>query len=156
MTEFARIIGDLNSAHVEYVLIGGLAVISHGVFRATRDVEAIVADDDGNLARVEALVEVWGATRPDGSPIPEGWVRAGRTLNLATPHGGLDLIPERTVGQDYAGLAERSSIRRVEGIPAPIVGLADLAAIKRAAGRPADDLDLARLREEAHGSLPGD
>ncbi|MGI8592849.1 MAG: hypothetical protein ACR2ML_00485 [Solirubrobacteraceae bacterium] len=155
MTDFAKILGDLNSAEVEYVLIGGLAVISHGVVRATRDVDAIVADDDENLARIEAVVEEWGATRPDGSPIPEGWVRARRTLNLATPHGGVDLIPERTVGQDYAGLAERSSIRQVEGVPAPIVGLADLAAIKRAAGRPADDLDLSRLRE-AHGSLPGD
>ena len=155
MTDFAKVLGDLNSAEVEYVLIGGLAVISHGVVRATRDVDAIVADNDENLARIEALVEVWGATRPDGSPIPEGWVLAGRALNLATPHGEVDLIPERSVGQDYAGLAQRSSIRRVEDIPAPIVGLADLAAIKRAAGRPADDLDLARLRE-AHGSLPGD
>lgn len=33
--DFARILADLNSSEIDYVVIGGLAVISHGVVRAT-------------------------------------------------------------------------------------------------------------------------
>lgn len=155
MTNFGRILSDLNSAAVDYVIIGGLAVISHGVVRATRDVDAIVAEDDDNLARIAELVDRWGATRPDGSELPEGWVRAGRTLNLSTPHGEVDMLSEGSVGQTYEELARRSAVRHIDGVPAQVVSLADLVAIKRAAGRPVDELDLSRLRE-AHGELPGD
>lgn len=153
MTEFARIIGDLNEAEVEYVVIGGLAVISHGVVRATRDVDAIVSQSEENLKRIRCLIGDWPATRPDGSPLPEGWVRPGRMLNLSTPHGGLDLLPDRGPGLDYESLERRSSVRRFDGAPAKVVSLADLVALKRIAGRPGDELDLSLLRE-AHGELP--
>lgn len=153
MTDFARIIGDLNEAEVAYVVIGGLAVISHGVVRATRDVDAIVAQDESNLARISNLVDTWGATRPDGSPLPDGWIRPGRVLSLSTPHGGVDLLPDQGPRLTFEHLTHRSSVRRFDGEPAKVVSLADLVALKRIAGRPADELDLTRLRE-AHGDLP--
>ena len=153
MTEFARILADLNEAEVAYVVIGGLAVISHGVVRATRDVDAIVAQDEANLERVSSLVDGWGATRPDGSPLPAGWIRPGRVISLSTPHGGVDLLPDRGPDLDFESLERRSSVRRFDGEPANVVSLADLVALKRIAGRPAGELDLTRLRE-AHGELP--
>lgn len=153
MTEFGRILSDLRDAEVAFVVVGGIAVIAHGVVRATRDVDAIIAQDDRNLARVADLIERWGATRPDGSALPEGWVRAGRTLNLSTPHGEVDLLPDRARDQTFADLRQRASERRIDGVPALVVSLGDLVALKRFAGRPIDHVDLAKLRE-AHGELP--
>lgn len=153
MTGFGRILDDLNGAGVRYVLIGGIALIRHGVVRATRDIDAVFDPDPDNVERIRALVEKWGATRPDGSPIPEGGVAGDRTIHLSTPHGELDLLSESTAAATFSGLLARAEIRRVDGVEAPICSLADLVAMKRSVGRERDLVDLADL-ESAHGDLP--
>jgi hypothetical protein len=90
VTGFGRILDDLNDAGVRYVLIGGIALIRHGVVRATRDVDAVFDPDPSNVERIRALIEKWVATRPDGSPIPEGSPVGSRTIHLATPHVDLE------------------------------------------------------------------
>jgi len=153
VTGFGRILDDLNGAGVRYVLIGGIALIRHGVVRATRDVDAVFDPDPSNVERIRALVERWGATRPDGSPIPEGSIVGNRTIHLATPHGDLDLLAENVAAGGFSDLLSRAETRRVDGVEAPICSLADLVALKRIAGRERDQVDLADL-EAAHGELP--
>lgn len=153
MSGFGRILDDLNHAGVRYVLIGGIALIRHGVIRATRDVDAILAPEPENLERLSALIVEWAATRPDGSPVPQDAVAPGRTIHLATPHGELDLLAERLPPLSFAELFARGEIRRVDGVEAPICSLADLVALKRIAGRERDLVDLHDL-EAAHGELP--
>lgn len=153
MSGFGEILDDLNRASVRYVLVGGIALIRHGVVRATRDVDAILAPDPENLERLRVLVAEWGATRPDGSPIPEDALVPGRTIHLATPHGELDLLAELLPPLSFAELSARAETRRVDGVEAPICSLADLVALKRIAGRERDLVDLHDL-EAAHGELP--
>lgn len=153
MTGFGRILDDLNGAGVRYVLIGGIALIRHGVVRATRDIDAVFDPDPDNLDRIRSVVDQWGATRPDGSPIPESGIAGDRTIHLSTPHGELDLLSDAAAGLAFSDLLERSEARRVDGVEAPICSLADLVAMKRLAGRERDLVDLADL-ESAHGELP--
>jgi predicted nucleotidyltransferase len=153
VTGFGQILNDLNCAGVRYVLIGGIALIRHGVVRATRDVDAVFDPDPSNVERIRTLIEQWGATRPDGSPIPEGSIAGDRTIHLATPHGDLDLLSENSASVGFAELLAGAETRRVDGVEAPICSLADLVALKRAAGRERDQIDLADL-EAAHGKLP--
>jgi len=153
MTGFGRILADLNGAGLRYVLIGGIAVISHGVVRATRDVDAIVAHDKTNLDIIRDLIAAWGATRPDGSPVPPDAIAPGRNVHLATGFGDLDFLGDHGSPLTFDELLSRADVRRVDGADAPIVSLADLVALKRLAGRETDMLDLRRL-EEAHGELP--
>lgn len=155
MTGFGRILDDLNGAGVRYVLIGGIALISHGVVRATRDVDAVFDPDPENVERIRSLIDHWKATRPDGSAVPIDGIAADRTMHLATPHGEVDLLSERSTGIGFAELAARADSRRVDGIEAPICSLSDLVALKRAAGRERDLIDLADL-ESAHGDLRDD
>lgn len=86
MTGFGRILDDLNRAGVRYVLIGGIALIRHGVVRATRDIDAVFDPDPDNVGRIRALIEEWGATRPDGSAVPDDGIAGDRTIHLATKH----------------------------------------------------------------------
>jgi predicted nucleotidyltransferase len=153
LTGFGRILDDLNGAGVRYVLIGGIALIRHGVVRATRDIDAVFDPDTGNVERIRVLVDRWGATRPDGSPIPEGGIAGDRTIHLSTKHGDLDLLSEKAAGMSFSDLLARSEWRRVDGVEAPICSLADLVAMKRSVGRDRDLVDLADL-ESAHGDLP--
>lgn len=153
MTGFGRILSDLNGAGIRYVLIGGIALIRHGVVRATRDVDAVFDPAPENVERIRVLIKRWGATRPDGSEVPEGSIAGDRTIHLATPHGDLDLLSEKTAAVDFTELLARADTRRVDGIEAPICSLADLVAMKRSVGRERDLADLADLKS-AHGDLP--
>jgi hypothetical protein len=153
VTGFGRIFADLNGAGVRYVVVGGIALIRHGVVRATRDVEVVIAPDEDNLAVVRELITEWAATRPDGSALDPDAVALGRTINLRTPHGDLDLLREPGSPLSFRELDARADERRVDGVPARICSLADLVALKRMAGRERDLVDLSDL-EAAHGTLP--
>jgi predicted nucleotidyltransferase len=153
VTGFARILEDLNEAEVRYVLIGGIALIRHGVVRATRDIDAVFDPDEENVDRIRALVTKWKATRPDGSPIPKRGISRERSIHLSTSMGDLDLVSEATAGFPFQQLLGRAEVRKVDGVLAPICSLADLVAMKRAVGRERDLADLADL-EAAHGELP--
>lgn len=153
MTGFARLLGDLNRAGVRYVVVGGIAVIRHGVVRATKDLDVVVAADEDTAKRLSGLCIEWQATRPDGSPVDRRLPTPGRPLHLRTVHGLVDLLAEQPSPLDLNGLLSRSDERRIDGVPAPICSLADLVALKHQAGRPTDLEDLNRL-ETAHGPLP--
>lgn len=153
MISFGRLLGDLNRAGVRYVVVGGIAVIRHGVVRATKDLDVVVAADEPTAVALSALLGEWRATRPDGSDEDRRLPSAGWPLHLRTAHGLIDLLHESSPPLDLNGLLSRAEERRVDGVPAPVCSLADLVALKRSAGRPTDIEDLARL-ETAHGSLP--
>lgn len=153
MIGFGRILRDLNEAGVRYVLIGGIALIRHGVVRATRDIDAVFDPDPANVASIQSLVQGWGATRPDGSPLPEGSLESNRSIHLRTPFGDLDLVSEAVAGIPFYDLLQRAETKKVDGIEAPICSLADLVTMKQAVGRDRDLADLADLRA-AHGDLP--
>lgn len=154
MTGFGRLLADLNRAQVRYVVVGGLAVISHGVVRATKDVDVVIAADQDTEARLSGLLGEWNATRPDGTPEDRRLPTPGWPLHLRTMHGLVDLLAEQKPPLDLNGLLSRADERRVDGVPAPICSLADLVTMKRRAGRPTDLEDLRRL-ETAQGTLPG-
>ena len=155
MNDFAAALRDLNEAQIRYVVVGGLAVIRHGVVRATKDVDVAVAMDDENLARLTALAERWGATNPDGSPLRSARLPAGGALTMRTPACLVDILSEQLLPAPFADVLARADVKRIDGVEAPICSLVDLVAMKRATRRGADELDLERLRE-AHGDLPGD
>ena len=46
MSGFGRILEDLNAAEVDYVLVGGIAMIRYGVVRATRDIHLATPEGD--------------------------------------------------------------------------------------------------------------
>jgi hypothetical protein len=130
---FGQILEDLNAAEVDYVLVGGIAMIRHGVVRATRDIDAVFEPSEHNVARIRGLIDQWKATRPDGSAI------------------SIDEV--RSEGIPFGQLRDRADVKRVDGVQAPICSLADLVRLKRAAGRERDMADLSDL-QAAHGELP--
>lgn len=155
MNDFAAALRDLNASGIRYVIVGGLALIRHGAVRATKDVDAAVAMDRDNLARLERLVERWRATNPDGTPLQSTKLAAGGVLPLRTPHCLVDILSEQLLPAPFDDVLARADVKRVDGVEAPICSFLDLVAMKRATGRSTDLLDLERLRE-AHGQLPED
>lgn len=61
-TEFRSIVGALESAEVDYAIVGALALAIHGVARATKDVDVLVLAR--NLEAAKAAVATIGYTAP--------------------------------------------------------------------------------------------
>lgn len=105
---FGRILADLNRAGLGYVVIGGIAVIRHGVVRATKDVDVMLAPAQGSQTALIDLVGEWAATRPDGTALDKRDLAIGQNIHLATRHGLLDALAEQSPPLTYEEVASRA------------------------------------------------
>jgi uncharacterized nucleotidyltransferase DUF6036 len=153
MPDFGRILAGLNEADLPYVLVGGLSVGVHGYVRLTKDADVIVPTDPETMDSARRLLEGWGATQLDGTPLPDELFDGEQVIVSQTPFGRLDLMPEGEAPLDYATLRERAIRSEVDGTEVWVVDLQGLVTLKEIAGRPDDRRDLERLRL-AHGELP--
>jgi hypothetical protein len=153
----------LSAAEVQHVVIGGFAVISHGVVRATKDLDICPDPDPRNLERlarclsdldvVQIGVGDFDEAEMPFDPTRAGDLAQGGNFRLECSAGTLDVM-QWVSGIDsdhaYAQLMSEAVGAEVEGIAVRICSLRHLRAMKRAAGRPQDLRDLADLAI-AHG-----
>lgn len=146
-----RIFRALSEHGVEYVLIGGLAVQTHGHVRMTNDADLIPAPDPPNLERLAAALRSLDArvlnpgaedTAVDARMLPQA-----TTWQLVTRDGGIDVIHEAPGARPYLELSERALHVRLGDIDVPVVSLDDLIHMKLARGRPVDVADVAALTD---------
>ena len=160
----AALLAALSEHEVDFVIVGGFAVIAHGVLRTTRDLDICPDPDPRNLERLAALLDEADAVQvgvgdfePEEMPLdprkPEHLAQGGN-FRLTTRYGALDIM------QWLAGIEGDSSYPRlatsavggaVAGIPVRVASLEALRRMKQAAGRPQDLEDLRQL-DLAHGS----
>src|SRR5689334_6632856 len=101
MTNFADLLRRLAGDRVEFVVIGGLAVISHGHVRATVDLDVCYARTPENIGRlVRALAPLSPRLRGAPPELPFFWdeqtVRNGLNFTLSTSSGDIDVLGEVT------------------------------------------------------------
>lgn len=137
---------------IDFVVIGGVAVIGHGSTRTTQDVDFVASTDADNLARLEAALrelgaELWGVdAHLLGIELDARTLAEGGNFTLVTRAGGLDFFNEVPGGAPYEQVRERSVLVDLgDGLEIRVAGISDLIAMKRAAGRPRDLQDIATL-----------
>ncbi|MHB8691387.1 MAG: DUF6036 family nucleotidyltransferase [Solirubrobacteraceae bacterium] len=135
---------------VDFVVIGGVAMIQHGSGRNTRDLDICYATDPANLEALGAtMVELGARLRGVDDPVP--FVPDARTLKRTTiltldsDDGWIDLLVDPAGSPGYARLRERAERVTIDGIDILIASLDDLESMKRAAGRPKDLIDLEEI-----------
>ena len=140
--DFADFLAALNSEGASYVVIGGIAVLSHVPYRTTRDIDILIEPTLENARKVRDAVRRWGDFEPDYAV--EDFV-SGDVLSF----GGLLRVEVHAAVP--GAIWERVWARRVPGallgVPTFFASLDDLITMKEAAGRADKDLpDLKRLR----------
>jgi hypothetical protein len=158
----AALLTALAERQVSYVIVGGFAVIAHGVIRTTSDLDICPDPSSDNLRRLAALLEAADAVqvgvgdfKPEEMPLdprrPEDLAQGGN-FRLTTRFGALDIM-QWLSGIDadhaYPVLARDAVDGTVGGVSVRVASLEALRRMKRAAGR-AKDLDDLRQLDLAH------
>jgi predicted nucleotidyltransferase len=141
----------LTEARVDFVVIGGIAMVLHGSARITRDLDIAFASGKANLERLgEVLKAMEAKLRDIDAPLP--FVPDTRTLKnvqmltLATSEGWLDVHRSVEGIESYPALRRNAERMKIGDFTVLVASRDDLIEMKRAAGR---DVDVADLNELA-------
>jgi predicted nucleotidyltransferase len=157
-TDFLSIFHEFERRNIHYVLVGGLAVLLHGVDRLTADIDLVVdpAPDEAAKA-IAALLEMGFKSHAPIEPrqfadgaVRERWRRGSGMLVLSfwdpeNRRPTVDLFAEYPM--DFAELFKESIVMPLTNTKVRMASLEHLIAIKRAAARPKDLEDVQRLLE---------
>ena len=140
--DFQDLLAAFAASKVEFVLIGGYAVIFHGRPRATKDLDLFVAGDEANRQRLAQALATFGAP----ANVVEGArsLAAGEVVFFGASPLRVDLLASAS-GIEFAGVFARAVATTLDGVPVRVISLDDLIANKRASGRPQDLADCAEL-----------
>jgi hypothetical protein len=150
-----RILEELARHQVDYVLVGGMAVQTHGGTRMTNDVDLIPAPERRNLTRLANALRALDARvlnpghedlEIDARMLPRATI-----WQLATPHGDIDVLHSAPGAAPYTELRERALVIALDEARIPVASRDDLIRMKLARGRPVDHADVAALTDPETG-----
>jgi hypothetical protein len=144
------LIGSLVRARVDFVVIGGVAVVVQASPRFTRDLDISYATDMANLQRLGALLISLNARLrgvEDAVPftLDARTLRHTEMLTFTTRDGDLDLLAHPPGSPGYASLRRQADIVELDGCSVRVASREHLIEMKRAAGRPQDEIDIEAL-----------
>ena len=152
-----QIFAALNDANVDYVVVGGLAVILHGYLRATADLDLAIGLSPDNARRgMESLASIGLQPR---LPVPlddfadpdkrADWLKNRNMLvfplwDPANPLRSVDVFISEPIA--FADLSRDAVLKDLDGVQVPIASIDHLIGMKRASGRPRDLDDIDKLQ----------
>jgi hypothetical protein len=138
--DVVRICRALNEAGARYLLIGGFAVIAHGAGRFTKDIDLLVEDSPGNVARVRRGLAVLADNA--AAEVADEDVRQHVVVRVAD-EVVVDLMG-RACGVGYEEAARDAELIERQGVSIPVASPRTLIRLKDTP-RPQDALDRAYL-----------
>jgi hypothetical protein len=163
--KIAELLQSLADDHVQYVLVGGLAVQLHGFLRSTFDIDLVLAMNDENLVRFIAVAKRYGLVPSipvsidslrNASQIDQ-WHREKGMLAFALREpqiGGsvVDILVRPEV--PFEKLKANAVAGELFSRQVWIASIDDLLTMKRCANRPKDHLDILALEKIKRGEDP--
>ena len=141
--DFREFLKLLNSARVEYLLIGGYAVGYYGYSRATMDMDVWIALSAGNARKAAGALIRFGF--PAAAVDESAFLDKMRIVRLGLPPVRLEIMTDIS-GVTFDACFKRRNRVVIDGIKANLIALEDLIANKIASGRHKDLDDVEHLR----------
>jgi hypothetical protein len=162
MFDAPAIVRRLTEQHVEFVVVGGLAMIARGSAYLTKDLDICYKRTPDNLAAlVNALAPLHPYLRgaPPGLPfrVDVPTLQAGLNFTFITDCGDLDLLGEVSGVGDYSQVLAQSSEELMFDMIVRVLSIDGLIAAKKAAGRNKDHghlLELLELKKMSEAPKP--
>jgi hypothetical protein len=134
----------LNSANVEYLIVGGHAVGYHGYPRYTGDIDIFIRRSPENAARVASVLDSFGFGGLGADA--DTFLKPDMVVQLGRPPNRIDILT-RISGVDFEDAWPNRERALLDGVPVAMIGRDALLANKRASGRPKDLADVRELEE---------
>ena len=148
------VVADANAVGLQYVVIGGFAVIANGFLRATKDSDLLVPDGQETDEAIARFLDRIEARRlRDEKVLTLEDVQNAQHIRVESRHGIIDVMRGGLPPLDYDTVAAGAIDAEVGAQPARVANLRSIVGFKRLAGRPQDRRDLEEL-EAFHGELP--
>ena len=154
-----RLLNALTDNQVDFIVIGGVAVVAHGPPIATFDLDICYSRDYSNLERLAATLRELGAKLrgvPDDVPflVDADTLAAGDHFTFITQAGDFDIMATPAGSKGFEQLKANAVSMDFDGLNVFVAGIDDLIRMKEVAGRDKDTSALAhleRLRDELEG-----
>jgi predicted nucleotidyltransferase len=145
--EAEELLRRLTAAGVDFVVIGGIALVLLGSPRMTRDLDVVFAPDDANLdALGGVLVDLEARLRAVDEDVPfvadAATLRNAQLLTLTTSAGWFDVHRSVDGAPPYPQLRSNAERYDLGGFSVLVASPDDMIAMKQAAGRPQDLVDV--------------
>ena len=140
--DFKEFFELLNSEKVDYLLVGGYAVIYYGYLRATGDIDVWVRVSAQNAEAIRRALTAFGFST--ASLNTQMFLEPQRVFQIGVPPLRIDLLTSIT-GVEFESCFQNSSVIDCDGTPIRLISLADLRENKAASGRSKDQADLEYL-----------
>jgi len=152
MVEPEALLRQLADHHVEYVMIGGLAMIVHGSTHIIKVLDVCYSRTQKNIA---ALAAAFAPLHPSLRGAPPGLsfsfdvptIQVGLNFTLITDSGNVDVLGEVTGIGKYEQALAQSEEKTVYDLKVPVLAFDALLVSKKAAGRTQDRLHILELEE---------
>jgi hypothetical protein len=135
----------MHACHVEYIMVGGFAVMLHGGTRHTEDVDIWIKDTLENRRKLKSVFlkyDYLDYLNFDTIEFIPGWttfyIATGIELDIMTRLSGF----EQELFDECLSIADKAQI---DGIEVPFLHINHLIKEKKNAGRPKDLLDVEEL-----------
>ena len=143
MLNLYKLVTMLSAASVDFVIVGGVAIRSHGGNYITEDLDICYSRSNDNLKR---LAEVLSPLNPrprgfeKGLPFVFDWttLQHGTNFTFTTSLGDIDLLGEVKGVGNYFDLAKESLEVDLDGHKVNILSIPSLIIAKESAGREKD------------------
>ena len=150
--DYRTLVTALVQARVDFVIVGGIALVLHGSARITRDLDICYDRQRENLKRLARALKPFQPTlrgAPAELRFTLDWqtLESGLNFTLTTTAGDIDLLGAITGIGPYAVVARFGQKMEIYDREVRVLSLEGLERAKRAAGRPRDVLDLADILE---------
>lgn len=143
MREFEKLLADLATNDVAFIVVGGLAVAFCGYVRATEDVDILIDASTPNVTRLLTTLENFGdgaaaELSPSDFTMEEGAIRIVESFPL-------DVFTQMS-GYTYENLIPKTTLRDVNGGQIRHLNPEGLILLKKDSLRPKDQIDVEALR----------
>lgn len=141
--DFQDFIQTLNRFEVEYMLVGGYAVIIRGYSRSTGDMDIWVHKTEVNFQKLQQAIQHFGL--PSNAMTPQTFFSDQYDVfAFGKPPYAIEIMTT-VKGLDFPSAYKTSTVEIVNDIPVRVIHLKQLIEAKKAAGRNKDLNDIENL-----------
>jgi hypothetical protein len=146
---YKELLQVLNEFEVEYLIVGGFAVMKYGEPRYTKDLDVWVHNSAKNSAQLILALKKFGAPLEHDGITAETFTEKQVVYQMGVAPVRIDILTKIT-GVDFADAWSKKVPSTFFAVPVHFISFDDLVANKQALGRSSDLKDLRQNRKSAN------